>query len=244
MGSRRQMEAAAQATSLEDLFESTDRRASSCSASTSASRRRLYRGPTVSARELEQLRRIEDVVRLGKVRRIERTTIVLEQGDGPHRPGVSSRALCRQGLNPAPSVSDHLGGSHHPAADPGWPHPIQCALVWIRRGDASRLSRSKTVCVRPNRLPNVPLDWVQGTLIGTNADYLWSKEPDIAAWLERARLNLSRGLRQRAGDPAIRDAMSRFASNVRPGLAKLSQLLADRQAVSSGLTKVNVPRAS
>ncbi|MFZ2174719.1 MAG: hypothetical protein WAW17_11925, partial [Rhodococcus sp. (in: high G+C Gram-positive bacteria)] len=78
----------------------------------------------------------------------------------------------------------------------------------------------------PNRLPDTPLDWVRGTLIETNADYAWSKDPDIAEWLERARLNTSRGLRQRSDQPQVREAMTRFARNVRPGLAHLTALLA------------------
>jgi hypothetical protein len=52
-----------------------------------------------------------------------------------------------------------------------------------------------------NPLPDVPLDWVKGTLIGMNAERTWSKEPDIVDWLDRARLNASRGLRQRAAEP-------------------------------------------
>jgi len=231
-GLARQMEAAAQATSLEDLFDRltaseqllrVDKRVTPT----------MYRGPTVSARELEQLRRIEDVVRLGKVRRIERTTIVLEQGAVPTGPESLHVHCAAKGLNPAPSVPIFSADRITLQPIRAGLVPFNAALVGFVEATRHDLAEQNRLCP-PNRLPNVPLDWVQGTLIGTNADYLWSKEPDIAAWLERARLNLSRGLRQRAGDPAIRDAMSRFASNVRPGLAKLSQLLADRQAVAVG----------
>ena len=78
----------------------------------------------------------------------------------------------------------------------------------------------------PNRLPDVPLDWVRGTLIGMTADYLWSKEPDLSGWLDRARLNPSRGLRQRRADAQVQRASKRFGDNVRPALEKLRQFLA------------------
>ncbi len=39
----------------------------------------MYRGTMLSARELEAVRQIEDVVRLGRVRRIEADRIVLER---------------------------------------------------------------------------------------------------------------------------------------------------------------------
>ena len=78
----------------------------------------------------------------------------------------------------------------------------------------------------PNRLPNVPLDWLRGTLIATNADYVWSKEADIANWLDRSRLNPSCGLRAKRDEPAVRAAMSRFAASARPGLTQLAKFLA------------------
>jgi hypothetical protein len=56
------------------------------------------------------------------------------------------------------------------------------------------------------------------------ADYLWSKEPDITEWLDRARLNPSRGLRKRNDEPRLQQAWARFLANVRPGLANLERL--------------------
>jgi hypothetical protein len=104
--------------------------------------------------------------------------------------------------------------------------PFNAALVGFVEATRLDTAEKNRLCP-PNRLPNVPLDWVRGTLIGTNADYLWSKEPDISAWLERARLNPSRGVRQRAAEPRVRQAMKRYADNVRPGLARLAQFLAE-----------------
>jgi hypothetical protein len=63
-----------------------------------------------------------------------------------------------------------------------------------------------------------------------NADRMWSREPDIAAWLERARLNASRGLRQRAAEAQVQEAMKRFTRNVRPAMGKLMNLIAQAAA--------------
>jgi len=78
----------------------------------------------------------------------------------------------------------------------------------------------------PNRQPNVPLDWLRGMLVGMKAARLWSKEPDIADWLERARLNMLRGLPQRNGEPRVQEASARFTANVSPGLENLERLCA------------------
>ena len=78
----------------------------------------------------------------------------------------------------------------------------------------------------PNPLPDLPLDWIRGTAIGMQADYLWSCDGAIADWLERARLNASRGMRKRVDDPESQQARERYARNVRPALAKLQQFAA------------------
>ena len=223
-----QMEAAAQARSLEDLFDRLNAsqqllRIDERVAPT------MYRGPTVSAGELEQLRRIEDVVRLGRVRRIERKAIVLDQGTIPTSPDHLHVHCAAAGLNPAPSIPMFTADRITLQPIRSGLIPFNAALVGFVEATRHDLAEKNRLCP-PNRLPNVPLDWVRGTLIGMNADYLWSKEPDITAWLERARLNPSRGLRQRGDEPRVRQAMNRFAENVRPGLAKLMQFLADAQA--------------
>ena len=78
-------EAGAQAQDLDDLFERLE--ASGRLVRIDPSRpATMYRGTMLSGPELDAVRRIEDVVRLGRVRRIERDRIVLEQGEARDRP--------------------------------------------------------------------------------------------------------------------------------------------------------------
>jgi hypothetical protein len=59
---------------------------------------------TVSKSELEALRRIEEVVRLGHVRRIEPDRIVLAEGTIPTSPHNLHVHCAARGLNPTPGV--------------------------------------------------------------------------------------------------------------------------------------------
>jgi hypothetical protein len=219
-----QMEAAAQATSLDDLFDRLNASAQLLRIDERVTPT-MFRMPTVSQRELDLLRRIEDVVRLGHIQRIERDTILLEDGTIPTTPGHLHVHCAAAGLKNAPAVPIF-------SADRITLQPIRSGLIPFNAAivgyvEATRHDEAeKNRLCPPNRLPNVPLDWVRGTIITTNADYLWSKESDIAAWLDRSRLNPSCGLRQRRDDPGVREAMARFAASARPGLAKLTQLLA------------------
>jgi hypothetical protein len=183
----------------------------------------MFKAPTVSADELDALRRIEGVVRLGKVRRIERDRIVLDEGTIP----TSARHLhvhcAAPGLNLAPAVPifapDHITLQSIRTGLIPFNSAIT-GFIEVARDDVAEKNR---LCP-PNRQPDVPLDWLRGTLIGMNADRFWSKEPDILDWLDHARLNPSRGVRQRTQEPRVQEASARFAATVRAGLGNLERL--------------------
>jgi len=107
--------------------------------------------------------------------------------------------------------------------------PFNAALVGFVEATREDIAEKNRLCP-PNRLPDVPLDWVRGTLIGVQADYLWSKDHAISEWLERARLNPARGLQQRMADPRVQQASKRYAENVRHVLQKLQQFLSQATA--------------
>jgi hypothetical protein len=219
-----QVEAAAQATSLEDLFHRLEATGQLLRVDGSVTPT-MFKSPTVSVGEAEQLRRIEGVVRLGKVRRIERGEIVLDHGRIP----TSARTLhvhcAAPGLNPAPAVHMFTADRITLQSIRTGLIPFNCALIGFVEATRDDLAEKNRLCP-PNRQPDVPLDWVRGTLIGMKADNRWSKEPDLADWLEGARLNAARGLRQRSGEPLVQRAWMRYVENLRPALAKLEQFSA------------------
>ena len=57
----------------------------------------MFRGSTMSTRELEQGRQIENVVRLGRVRRISATEVTLDEGSLPTNPGQCTSTAPRPG---------------------------------------------------------------------------------------------------------------------------------------------------
>ncbi|OLL17922.1 MULTISPECIES: NAD(P)-binding protein [unclassified Rhodococcus (in: high G+C Gram-positive bacteria)] len=224
-GLARQMEAAALATSTDDLFARLEASEQLLRVDERVTPT-MYKGPTASTAELAQLRRIDDVVRLGHVRRIARDEIVLDHGTigtGPDHLHVHCAA---PGLNPAPAVPIFEEGRITLQPIRTGLIPFNAALVGFVEATGRDLAEKNRLCP-PNRLPDVPLDWIRGTLVETSAEYAWSKEPDMADWLERSRLNTSRGLRHRADRPLVREATRRFATHVRPALANLTGLLDD-----------------
>ena len=218
-----QVEAAAQAESPSDLFARLSAAAQLLRVDESVTPT-MFKAPTASTGEIEQLRRIQGVVRLGRVRRIERDAIVLDQGTIPTTARHLHVHCAAPGLNPAPAVP--IFGAEHITPQPVRTGliPFNAALVGFVEATRGDVAEKNRLCPT-NRLPDVPLDWARGTLISMTADHLWSQEPDISSWLERARLNPSRGIRQRGHDPLVRQASKRFTDNVRPALANLQRLL-------------------
>jgi len=227
-----QVEAAARATSIGDLFERLNATAQLLRVDESVTPT-MYKGATASVNELDQLRRIRDIVRLGHVRRIEQDTIVLDHGKIPTSPRHLHVHCAACGLNPAPEVP--MFTEDRITLQPIRPGliPFNAALVGFVEASRGDIAEKNRLC-QPNRLPDFPLDWVRGTLVGMKADYLWTKDPAIAQWLERARLNPSRGLRQRRNEPRVQQAWPRFVQNVRPGLARLERLMSQSGGGTSG----------
>ncbi len=219
-----QVEAAAQAQSQSDLFARLSAAAQLLRVDESVAPT-MFKAPTASTGEIEQLRSISNVVRLGRVRRIERDAIVLEQGTIPTTPRQLHVHCAAPGLNPAPGIPIFSPGCIIPQPIRTGLIPFNAALVGFVEATRGDVAEKNRLCPT-NRLPDVPLDWARGMLVAMTADHLWSKEPDIASWLERARLNPSRGIRQHGHEPRVQQASKRFGDNVRPALQNLQRLLA------------------
>jgi hypothetical protein len=219
-----QMEAAAKATSIDDLFDRLDRSEQLRRVDRSV-RPTMYKSATIADWEIDLLRTIENVVRLGHVRRIERDQIVLQQGSVPTSPGNLHVHCSAPGLRYPPALPIF-------GADRITLQPVRSGLVPFNAAVVGFIEARRTDDAEKNRLcptnpfPDAAIDWARTTLIQMRADRGWSKEADITEWLERSRLNPSRGLRDRFGDPRMLQAGQRYIENVKPALAKLTELVA------------------
>jgi hypothetical protein len=217
-----QMEAAAQARSLDDLFARLEasNQLLRCDRDVAPT---MFKAPTVTEAELAELRQIGTVVR-GRVLRIERHRIVLREGEVPTTPDHLHVHCAAAGLNPAPAIPIFAPNRITPQPIRIGLTPFNAALVGFVEASGRDLDEKNRLCP-PNRFPDSPRDWLRGTIATLNADRGWSREPDIAAWLDQARLNPTRGLRRRQ-DPHTQAMTQRFAASVRPGLTRLAELLA------------------
>jgi hypothetical protein len=219
-----QMQAAAEAESLPDLFRRLEASRLLLRVD-SGVEPTMYKAATIDANELAQLRSMREVVRLGHVRRIERDRIVLEGGSIPTDPNQLHVHCAAAGLNPAPAVPIFAEGRITLQPVRSGLLPFNAAIAGYIEATRDDLADKNRLCP-VNRLPDTPLDWLRGTVIQTRADYRWSRQPDIAAWLERSRLNALRGMLTRAGDARVREGLQGYLKHVTAGLGELEAMIA------------------
>jgi hypothetical protein len=218
----RQIEASARATSIDDLFDRLEVTGEMLRIDPQL-RPTMYRFAIVGAWEVELLRRITDVVRLGRVRRIDQDQVVLDKGTIRSRPGDVYIHCAADGLrSPPPQPMFSPGRITLQTIRIGLA-PFAASVVAFVEAHRDADAEKNRLCP-PNVYPNEPVDFARGTLVQMRADRAWSMEPDIASWLDRARLNPMHGLRARMVDPAVQRAAQRYAEHAGAAVARLTQL--------------------
>jgi NAD(P)-binding Rossmann-like domain len=215
-------EAGAHATDIEDLFERLEAsgRLVRIDPAWPAT---MFRGTMLSARELEILRQITDVIRLGRVRRIEPGRIVLQRGECHTGSDVLYVDCTALGLNNAPATPifgprrivlqqvRHLSPS------------FNAGLVGFVEAHRDNDEDKNRLCA-PNPYPSGIEDWPRMVSRTWRTEGRWLSEPDVSAWVAQSRLNLMRALPDHLTEPSVQAAVKRYFTHVRAAIERLTQL--------------------
>jgi hypothetical protein len=226
-GNSLDVEAGAEAANVDDLFERLEAsgRLVRIDPAWPAT---MFRGTMLSARELEALRQIKDVVRLGRVCRIEPGRIVLERGESQTGSDVLHVDCTALGLNPAP-------------ARPIF-QPRRIVLQQVRHLSPSfnagvigfveahrDTDEDKNRLCPPNAYPSSIEDWPRMVSSTWRTEALWGSEPDLSAWVGQSRLNLLRALPDHIAEPSVQAAVERYVTHVGAAIERLTQLDESRE---------------
>lgn len=183
----RQMEIAAGASSIEELFTGLEDAGVLLRIDRSV-RPTMYRCATVTRAELDQLRRIEDVVRLGRVKRITTAEIELEEGSIPTGPEVLHVDCTADGLARRPVVP--IFGDDRITLQTVRTCQQVFSAAFIAHVEAAydqRDEQNRLCTVVPH--PDSDLDWLRVTLGNTLNAIQWRSDSALTAWLNDARLD-------------------------------------------------------
>jgi hypothetical protein len=183
----------------------------------------MYRGTMLSGRELDALRQIEDVIRLGHVRRIERDRIVLEHCEARTGPEVLHVDCTALGLRNAPATPIFQPGRIVLQQVRHNTPPFNAALVGFVEADRDDDTQKNKLCP-PNPYASSIHDWPRMMSRTWRTERRWLSEPDVAAWLAESRLNLLRALPDHLAEPPVQLAVQRFLTHVGAAIERLEQI--------------------
>lgn len=184
----------------------------------------MFRGATVGESEIELLRQIKDVVRMGHVRRIERDEIILEQG----RIATSAQTVhihcAARGLPRLPL---------RPIFEPGrvTVQPFLLGFVCYQFAMLGVVEATVASDEEKNRLcPSISYwdvnrDYLSAFLATLTHDRARKAYPTIAHWAKSTRLNPLSGLAHHGEDPRVLEAAERIARVGPTAVDNLKRLL-------------------
>lgn len=183
----------------------------------------MAKTPTLGRWELDLLRTVENVVRLGHLQSVGPGELVLDGGVVPLPSGALVVHCAASGLNNPPMV-------------PIWGRdavrlqtirvgfPCFCAAlagyVEATRDD----DRERNRLCPPNLYGNSLREWAEMQWRGTRAAASFGSEPDIAQWANACALNPARSDEAQRAEPEVKSEMARLAAHREAGLAGLAEL--------------------
>lgn len=188
----------------------------------------MYRCCTVTLLELEELRRIADVIRLGHVQRIGRDLIDLDGGTIATSPNTVHVDCTADGLARRP-IRPVFENSFLTLQTVRTCQQVFSAafIAHVEATYEDEAIKNELCTVVPH--PDDTLDWVRTTMENALNSIKWNADPNLKTWLSNARLDGFAGSgapRQSAG-PAGDDLLRRMREVTPSALTKLSTYLVE-----------------
>ena len=187
----------------------------------------MFHGAIMSDSEVKLLTTIKNIVRMGRVQRIEPDAIVLERGRvaaDPQRLYVdcSASAVVRRPIIPVfdgHKITPQFVRTVQPTFS-----AALTAYVEVHYGDDAE--KNKICTVVP--LPDEPADWLRMQGVNMGNQHRWSRDKKLRAWIEAARLDgfsaLADGVQEDEVDKIA--ILERFGRSAGRAVDNINKLLA------------------
>lgn len=218
-GQALQFEAAAEAATIDDLFARLERSGQILRIHPDVDPT-MFRGATASPAEVALLRRIGDVVRLGRVQRLQSRRIILSDGEIEAAPDdlyidCTARGVGLRTLGPV-FDGDWIRVRMVRANLVSFSAAIIAHVEAAGGDDAAKNALCAPVCVAER-----DTDWPRQMLTDLRNSRVWSSDKAFRRWIGEHRLSGFSGTRLEMADPAeleiaqrIRDARPRAEANL------------------------------
>jgi len=224
-GTMRQMEAIMEATSIEDLADRMEA-ANLWMRLDPSVRPVIMHGPTVSMAELERLREIRDIVRMGHVEKIQPDKLELVGGNCTARPNTlyidcTARALGHTDTWPI------FNGDRIALQMIRLYQPTFSAALIAKIETSFDNDKVKNTLATPVPMTDTVKSWVVSQMASGKNQFAWSQHPEIKAWIASCRLDgFGRASREvDRTDPAVKAIYDRIREVSMPAFANMQKLV-------------------
>jgi len=187
----------------------------------------MFHGATVSPAELTELRKLKNIIRMGRVSHIGESEITLARGTIPTSPNhihIDCSASAISNLDEKPIFKGNL---ITPQTVRSYQPVFSAAFIaMIEASYETEAEKNKYCGVVP--LPNSEADYMRLTAAFMMNQYLWGQTPHIRDWLLQSRLD---GFSKMVANIAPEESekkkvMKRLRDNAMPAAMKLNQFIA------------------
>lgn len=220
-----QMQAIAEAESIDDMFDRLEAGGYFLRLDPSV-RPSMFHAATISQAELSEIRKIKQVVRLGRVKHLTATKIELADGSIPtsvdqvHIDCTASAITLRppKPIFESRRITPQLVRAYQPVFSASF-------IAFIEASERTDAEKNQLCGVLPP--PDKDIDFVRFTAAGMMNQYLWSQADDIKPWLKTNRLDgftvLMSGVPK--DDEVKQRILSKLRDNSVPAMNKLQQFI-------------------
>ena len=183
----------------------------------------VYRGAILSSIEVESLRQIENVVRMGRVQRISTDQGLMEQGSIDSGSGQVFVDCTAEGVRPTQTrpifEPDRVTLQYVTIGGVPWTAATQGAVEALRDDDAEK-NRLCPPLTFTGRIENI----FEMSYAGMTGLALRSAEPDLAAWNGACRLNPGRAVKDHLDDPQVQSAFATIGAHYEAAMLNVERL--------------------
>jgi hypothetical protein len=180
----------------------------------------VFRGPTVSAIEIDAMRQIENVVRLGRVLRVGTDRVTLTGGSIDSDPREVFVDCTAQGVRPTVTrpifERDRITLQYVTLGIVPWGAATVGKVEAARDDDAEKNRLCPPLVFTGNAS-----DLLRFAHVGMTGLMARSAESDLAAWTDRCRLNPAMAATERMDDPRVANAYASLATSIGPAMQNL-----------------------
>jgi hypothetical protein len=225
-GTMRQMEAVKEANSIDDLADRMEA-ANLWMRLDPSVRPLIMHGPAVTMAELERLREVKDIVRMGHVETIEPHKLRLAGGHCSANPSTlyvdcTARALGH--TNTWPIFNDDRIALQMIRLY----QPTFSAALIAKIETSFDSDEAKNTLAMPVPMTDTVQSWLVSQIANTTNQFAWSQHPELKAWIKSCRLDgFGRAGREvDRSDPEVQAVFNRIKEASMPAFANMKKLVA------------------